>query len=441
MSNRRLLACCTLVSLLLHTSVIYLYQALYTNPTQLPLVRRFSHAVATPAQRFGGAASPNLQQVHMERLATGGQPLEAPEIAAERIPTPGVTPDEAPLSARPPDKEGKLLPPPNDEEEMRPSLEAGPMAAYDEFSLDLIDLATLAQSERFKAAIVVGQDSLQRPEGFINFTHLLLDGTTDNYRIEDLARYMRDHTSIIARARGVAVRGFSSDTLLEDPIHFLFPGPLRGRASSEERIFLNQGDSERLGRYLRGGGFLFVDAGDGPDDHWFLKEALRQIRRALQNRGQVFEIPLDHPVYRAYYAYEDGFPSENKRAVTRFPIGLGNAWYYPERTPCMGTLRGLWGVETPEGQLVALLSDLDMRRRWVGEPLANGACQTEEESPEGAGGEEGAAGEEQIARLPYLQAATNVVVYALMRPGGLAVKLAPFAWQQRAPIEERGRRP
>lgn len=441
MSSHRLLTYCYLVSLLLHGSVLYLYQALYTSPVQAPVVRRFTSAVTSAAQRFGGAASPDLQQVHMEQLASNGQPVDAPEMTAERIPTPGVDPDAEPLSARPPEKERNLLPPSNAEEETRLAVEAGPMAKLDEFSMDLIDLATLAQSERFKAAIVVAEDSLQRPEGFINFTHLLLDGTTDNYRLEDLARFMRDHTSIIAHARGVAVRGFSSDRLLEDPIHFLFPGPLRGRASSQERIFLNDSDSARLGHYLRAGGFLFVDAGDGPDDHWFLKEALRQIRRALQGRGQVVELPLDHPVYRAYYTYEDGFPGENKRAVMRFPIGLGNPWYYPERTPCMGTLRGLWGVETAEGQLVAILSDLDMRRRWVGEPLANGACQTEEEQAEGEGNEEPGAGEAEIVRLPSLQAATNVVVYAMTRPGGLTVKMAPFAWKERTPSEKAQRRP
>ncbi len=428
MHSTRSLYVSVAISLLLHATGIHLYNLRQPAPQQPTTVRRFSSTATTPAQRFIGASSPNALQAQMERLATGGQPLAAPEPSAERIPSPGVTPDETPLSARPPEKESDLLPAgPSTEEEAQPYVEAGPSSTADEFAMDLIDLTLLAQSDRFKAAIIVSEDSLQRPEGFINFTHLLLEGTTKNYRLEDLARYMRDHTSIIAHARGVAVRGFSRETLLKDPIHFLFPGD---PPSGDERIYINEDDSERLGRYLRGGGFLFVDAGDGPDDHWFLKDTLRQIRRALKGQGVVVELPADHPIYSAYYTYEDGFPSENKREVMRFAPGIGNPWFYPARTPCLNTLRGLWGVETLEGQLVAVLSDLDLRRRWVGEPLAGGACQSEAEE-ETTSEESDEGGEETIVRLPYLQAATNIVTYALTRPGGLAVQLAPFAWKQR----------
>ena len=368
----------------------------------------------------------------MERLAASGQPVAAPALEAGRIPTLGIVPDNQSLSETPADKGDALLPEsPTTEEEARPYVEAGPMAKNDEFAMDLIDLQTLAQSDRFKAAIIIDEEGLERPEGFINFTHILLDGTTDSYRIEDLARYMRDNTSIIAHARGVAVRGFSSDTLLEDPIHFLFPGPLRGRASSTNRIFLDEDESERLGRYLTGGGFLLVDAGDSPDDRWFLKEALRQIRRALKNAGEVFELPLDHPIYSANYEFSDGFPGENKRDVMRFDSSLGDRWYYPTRTPCMGILSGLWGVES-EGILVAVLSDLDLRRKWIGEAMPGGSAPCQDETQEEGGDEESASEGETIVRTPYLQAATNIVSYALTRPGGLAVRLAPFAWKRRA---------
>lgn len=415
-----------LASLVLHLLGIALYQSLEPAPEPPAIARRYQSELSTPQQRFRGASTPDALQAQMQRLAADGQPVAAPEIEAGRIPTPGLTPDNQPLSAEPADKGDALLPtPPSTEEQARPYVEAGPLGKNDEFAMDLMDLQTLAQSERFKAAIIIDEEGFNRPEGFINFTHLLLDGTTDNYRIEDLARYMRDNTSIIAHARGIAVRGFSSDRLLDDPIHFLFPGPLRGRASSENRIFLDEDESERLGRYLAGGGFLLVDAGDGPDDQWFLKEALRQIRRALKSRGEVFELPLDHPIYSAYYEFGDGFPGEIKRDVMRFDPQIGDRWFYPARTPCMGTLRGLWGVEL-EGDLVAVLSDLDLRRRWVGEALP---CADEAQEEEG---EQDAGEGESIVSVPYLQAATNIVSYALVRPGGLAVRLAPFVWKQRA---------
>lgn len=425
------LAISALASLLFHLFTLLLYGT-FDRPAQTPaVVRRFQAQQSTPSQRFNGASSPDELQAQMERLAASGQPLAAPELETGRIPTPGLTPGTQALSEKPADKGDALLPaPPSTEEETRPYVEAGPMAKNDEFAMDLIDLQTLAQSGRFKAAIIIDEEGLERPEGFINFTHILLDGTTDSYRIEDLARYMRDNTSIMARARGMAVRGFSRETLLEDPIHFLFPGPLRGRASSTNRIFLDEDESERLGRYLTGGGFLLVDAGDTPDDHWFLKEALRQIRRALKNRGEVVELPLDHPIYSAYYEFGDGFPGETKRDVMRFAPGLGNPWFYPARTPCMGTLRGLWGVES-EGNLVAVLSDLDLRRKWVGERLPGDSPPCEDETQEEGGEEDAADAGETVVRTPYLQAATNIVSYALTRPGGLAVRLAPFAWKKR----------
>lgn len=401
-------------------------------PAQQTTVRLFRQPQSTSIQRFNGRASTEAI-IPMQRLAAAGQAAAPPEVHMAPItPSPSATPDSLPLSQRAPDKNDSLLPaPPSTEEQARPYVEAGPLGKNDDLSLDLLDLETLAQTDRFRAAIII-DTSGQAPEGFINFTHLLLDGTTDRYRLENIARYMRDHTSILASARGRAVRGFSSDALLQDPIHFLFPGPMRGRNSSAERLFLDEDESERLGRYLTGGGFLLVDAGSSADDQWFLKDAIRQIRRALKNDGQMVELPYSHPVYSAYYDLSGGFPGENKRQVLEFDPSIGNKWFYPVRMPCLDTPpRGLWGIKS-QGEFVAIISDLDLKRRWGGEPSP---CPEQTTSEEGGAeetdlSEEAGAGDD-IMSILYLRAATNVVTYALTRLGGLAVHLAPFAWKKR----------
>ncbi len=231
---RRLVLCAAL-SLLIHLLGLTFYGQFAPTPSPQTAVRLFRHTQPTPVQRFSGTVSPEAIRTQMQRLAAEGQPAAIPEMQTEHIaPAPSAAPDNAPLSQRAPDKSDSLLPAPlSMEEQARPYVEAGPLGKNDELSFDLLDLETLAQSDRYRAAIVI-DTSRQTPEGFINFTHILLDGTTDMFRIENIARYMRDNTSIRAYARGHAVRGFSTDALLKDPIHFLFPGPLRGR-NSEHR--------------------------------------------------------------------------------------------------------------------------------------------------------------------------------------------------------------
>jgi hypothetical protein len=119
--------------------------------------------------------------------------------------------------------------------------------------------------------------------------------------------------------------------------------------------------------------FLFVDAGDSADDQRFLIDTIQQIRGALQGEGRLLELAASHPIYSAYHDLPGGFPGEQKREILR--LDVGDAWYCPRRIPC-------------------------------DEPAA--------ESEE-AEDEEAAAAEP--TKTPYLRAATNVVVYAMARPG------------------------
>ena len=86
--------------------------------------------------------------------------------------------------------------------------------------------------------------------------------------LEDLARYMRDHTGVYAEIRSTPARMFLSTQLLRDPVHFLFPGLT---TNSDPRVLLRPQELDLLGQYLRRGGFLFIDAGDNAADRRFLR--------------------------------------------------------------------------------------------------------------------------------------------------------------------------
>ena len=118
--------------------------------------------------------------------------------------------------------------------------------------------------------------------------------------------------------------------------------------------------------------------------------------------------PGDYPQWELLgeYLCGHGFPGEYKRRLLDVP---GPAWYYPARFPNDGWYpEGLWGVEV-NGVLVAVLSDLQLLSFWTPDTLAE-------------------QGEPANAKLPALQAATNIVVYALTREGGLTARRERPLW-------------
>ena len=89
--------------------------------------------------------------------------------------------------------------------------------------------------------------------------------------------------------------------------------------------------------------------------------------------------------------------------------------------------RGLYGVEWA-GETVAIISDLELHRRWSG--LESSYAEVEEEAKP-TEDEGGAEEDTPPVTSPFLQAATNIVFHALTRPGGVVVKRAEPAWRRR----------
>lgn len=275
-------------------------------------------------------------------------------------------------------------------------------------AMELLRMEDLARADDRRAMVIPDLYSRRDLTGYVNFTYLRMDGMSNiGSSLEGLARYLRDHTRILGQVRHRPTVYFLSEQLLKDPIHFMFPGPRLGGGDLEKKTFMSETELTLLGRYLRGGGFLFVEGGSADAltsegyGGW-LAEMIVHVHDALKGQGRYFEIPAAHPIYHSFYDFDTGFPGEDKTRMLEVPPP---AWYFARGVK---DRPGLWGVELG-GELVAVFSDGGVNASW---------SQADEDG----------------GSLLSLQTATNVVVYALTRPRGLTPKRLPPAWQARRPI-------
>jgi hypothetical protein len=110
--------------------------------------------------------------------------------------------------------------------------------------------------------------------------------------IDSVARY----TSIDVAPTGVIV-SLASDDLLRYPLVFL-TGHLPVRFTEAER--------RNVRRYVDRGGLLFVDDHNHDVDGAFHKTASEELARAV---GPLRDVPNDHALYRAFFAFEEGPPA------------------------------------------------------------------------------------------------------------------------------------
>ena len=268
--------------------------------------------------------------------------------------------------------------------EQRPSV-AGPVwvDSLESEAMELLRIEDMARVDDKRAVIIPDQYSRRDLEGFINFTYLSLDGIGNRGGpLESLARYLRDHTKIRAQVRGVPKPYFLSEQLLKDPIHFMFPGP-RLSGDRQRRTYLSPEELALLSRYIREGGFLFIEG----SSTW-LMEMIIYLYQISRPNGRLFEIPFTHPIYHSFYEFNAGFPGGENKDLLGVPLPT---WYFAKGAK---DRRGLWGVEL-NGQLVAVFSDMGL--------------------------------------ADVLPAAVNITVYALTRPGGLTAKRRPSAWKNLKP--------
>ena len=426
-----------LLSLLLHLLGLFLIGPLWEEEQE---VRAF-RARLTYRPRFEPpprlpVASINLPAVEMEYLESQrtvpkvaeAEPGLPPPPQAGVVPLPEtaspVVPEFKPVSPAP--KLALESRPSPTALESRPSPTAlGRVDTVESEAMELLRVEDLARAERSrveaeKAAIIPDLRSRRDISGFVTFTTLYLDGVS-NAGLDRLARYMRDHTRIFAQVRHRSERCFLSEQLLLYPIHFMYPGKggstpdllwkwrtLEGstysysasdmieQSNTERFTYFSEEKLELLGRYLRSGGFLYVEgpsiepAVRGEQMQWWLNEMIVHVHDALFPDGRYFQLPPTHPIYHAFF---DLSPREQKTRLLDVPVP---AWYFREGAK---DWPGLWGVEL-DGELVAVFNDTRLRP---------------DESAYG------------------LKMMTNIVVYALSREGGLTRRRAQPAWKQPRP--------
>ena len=238
---------------------------------------------------------------------------------------------------------------------------------------------------RFKAIIITDPENKKNIRGFFNMTIVdydLADKNVDRFplAVEELMRYVRDHTQIKAKIQGTTLR-FSDDRIHKAPLLYM--------TGNSAIVQLSDTEKANLGEYLRGGGFLFAEdirqnntetnnltgteAGvvGTPFDRQF--KALVKDPLVLGTDGAKFQkIPKSHSLYYTFFDFQDGPP-------------MGGA--------AGGNVFDLEMLEL-RGRVAVLFSDLNISWYW---------------------GQSGA-----TARERGLQFGVNLIVYALTQPGGIS---------------------
>lgn len=237
---------------------------------------------------------------------------------------------------------------------------------------------------RYQAVIIQDPQNKKKIKGYFNMTVIdydLADKNTDRFptAVEELMRYMRDHTEIKAKIQGNTVE-LSDPSILSMPLIYM--------TGNSATLQISDTEKKNLGDYLKGGGFMFAeeirqsDATAGlegrgagtsgtPFDRQF--KALMKDPLVLGTDGDKWQkIGKSHPLYSSFYEFRDG--------------------------PPMGGCPGgnVFDLEMLElrGRVAVVFSDLNISWYW-GDPLSD-------------------------SREPGLQFGVNLVVFALTQPGGIA---------------------
>lgn len=237
---------------------------------------------------------------------------------------------------------------------------------------------------RYQAILIQDPDNKKNIRGFFNMTVIdydIADKNRDRFptAVEELMRYMRDHTKVQARIEGTTLE-FSDPRIMTAPLIYM--------TGNDAVLQISDTEKKNLGEYLKNGGFMFSeeirqssneDGLDGkeagvsgtPFDRQF--KALMKDPLVLGSDGSKWQkIPKTHPLYYSFWDFPDGPPMGGAPGGNVFDME-------------MLELRG---------RVAVVFSDLNVSWYW-GDPLAD-------------------------ARERGLQFGVNLIVYALTQPGGIA---------------------
>ena len=333
---------------------------------------------------FDLAKRPEISEVQMEMLSTMAQPQAPTDIAAVRdvsalgadllsAVSPGARVFGTFSGAKAEQIEFEQVQLVSLTETSAPVMEAMSMKQ------ELLNVGDLDVG-RYQAVIIQDPADKRNIKGFFKMTVVdydLADKIADRFpvAVDELMRYIRDHSQINAQIEGVAIE-LSDRRLFDAPFIYITGGPNVIMKLSDIEI-------ENLGKYLRSGGFLFAeDIAKSPNANTppsggrigtpFDRQMKDVLKKALGNEYRPYKIPKTHPLYTAYYDFLDGPP-----------MGGGAG----------GNVFDLEGIDI-RGRLAVVFSDLNISWYW-GDTNANG-------------------------RERGLQFGLNLVIFALTQPGGIA---------------------
>lgn len=237
---------------------------------------------------------------------------------------------------------------------------------------------------RYQAVIIQDPANKRKIKGYFNMTVIdydLADKNIDRFptAVEELMRYMRDHTDIKARIQGNTVE-------LSDPQ--IMGAPFLYMTGNSATLQITDTEKKNLGEYLKGGGFLFAedirqsdpntgldgkDAGVAgtPFDRQF-KDLIKDPMVLGGDGDKWQKIPNNHPLFSSFYEFPDGPPRGGAPSGNVFALEL---------------------LEL-RGRVAVIFSDLNISWYW-GDEFAD-------------------------ARERGLQFGVNLIVFALTQPGGIA---------------------
>ncbi|MBT3345959.1 MAG: DUF4159 domain-containing protein [Gemmatimonadetes bacterium] len=425
-----------LFSLLAHMVLITQVQTWRTQQEQTERFRaRLSQVPRFEPKRLVSTQPSTLAPRQMEYRRQEARMQERPELAANLPQLPLLTPPELALALRPFAVAAKAdtFSVETSETQADRAMSSS-RASWDSLrgeSLDLLRVEDLAAAGNRPAVVLIDPQNRRDVTGFVTLRRVRARGAGGGrLGLDVLARHMRDHTQLLVQVHEQTVDFFLSENLLADPIHFLIQGGGLPVIGGWPPLQIGPGEKEILRRYILGGGLLFVEGSNA-----FLQEGIRLMQELIGADGGMRPMSPSHPLYHAYYDFDSGFPSEVKGVYTMIdsqPL----RWAYPVRgddeavagaaninpaleaatdTQTRATPLGLWEVQH-EGRTVAIFSDIGLHAAWVAAMSLDEDRVLDQQSG------------------PKLAAGINLIVYAITRDGGNAVRRALPAWMSKRPM-------
>ncbi|NTW48502.1 MAG: DUF4159 domain-containing protein, partial [Chlorobiales bacterium] len=122
------------------------------------------------------------------------------------------------------------------------------------------------------------------------------DWYNDPSAVPNLMAYIRTHTGVGAPEKEETVEA-SSPAIFQYAFVFM---------TGHGNVRFSDSELENLRRYLKAGGFLYVD-----DDYGLDKSFRRELERLFPGNA-LAELPYSHPIYHIYYDFAKGLPKTHE---------------------------------------------------------------------------------------------------------------------------------